>query len=148
MPEDELFDLASAERLLPQLEPLLRAALDEKKRLSALGKQQARELERIIVAGGCRVDLRRFAQCKQAKEDSGARLREMAEEIESLGCLIKDLDIGLVDFPSRLGDREVYLCWKLGEPGILFWHYVEEGFAGRKPLDEQTIRLLRRSCTQ
>jgi hypothetical protein len=136
MPE-EIFDVGRAERLLPQLEQLLRVALEEKKRLSRFGKEQAQQIERIIVLGGSRVNLERFAQSKKGKQDSSARLRQAAEEIEGLGCLLKDLDIGLVDFP--------YLCWKLGEPNIQFWHYVEEGFAGRKPLDGETIQQMRRS---
>jgi hypothetical protein len=145
---EEIFDLGQAQRLLPQLEHLMRTALDEKKRLDALGKEQARQLERIIVMGGCQVDLEHFAGCKKGKEQSASRLRETAEEIEEMGCLVKDLDIGLVDFPSRLGERDIYLCWKLGEPSIQYWHYVEEGFAGRKPLDEKTIQLMNRSHPQ
>ncbi|MBI3934176.1 MAG: DUF2203 domain-containing protein [Acidobacteria bacterium] len=143
---EEIFDLGRAERLLPQLEPLLRAALEEKKRLTSFGKELARQIERIIVLGGSQVDLEHFARCKKGKDESGARLRQAAEEIETLGCHLKDLDIGLVDFPCRLGEREVYLCWKLGEPNIQYWHYVEEGFAGRKPLDERTVKQMQRSC--
>ncbi|HWP86115.1 MAG TPA: DUF2203 domain-containing protein [Terriglobia bacterium] len=143
---EEVFDLERAERLLPQVEQLLSAALEEKKRLSRAGKELAKRIERIIVLGGCQVDLGEFAHCKRRKEESSARLRHLAEEIENLGCLLKDLEIGLVDFPSRLGDQEVYLCWKLGEPGIRFWHHVEEGFAGRKPLDDRTIQRMQRSC--
>lgn len=144
---EEFFDLERAERLLPQLEQLLRAALEEKKRLCHFGREQAQQIERIIVMGGSRVDLECFAESKKGKEESGARLRQAAEEIEALGCLVKDLDIGLVDFPCRFGEREVYLCWKLGEPNIQFWHHVEEGFAGRKPLDKETIRQMQRSCS-
>jgi hypothetical protein len=56
------------------------------------------------------------------------------EELQSLGLLVKDLDEGLVDFPSRIGDEEVLLCWRLGEPEVAFWHGLDDGFAGRKPL--------------
>jgi hypothetical protein len=52
---------------------------------------------------------------------------------------VKDLDIGLVDFPTTFNGVEVYLCWKLGEPGIEFWHGVEEGFRGRKPIDREFL---------
>ena len=104
-------------------------------------------LERIILAGGSHVDQEHFAGTKKAKEESGSRLREVVEEIEGLGCLVKDLDIGLVDFPCRVGERELYLCWKRGEPHIQFWHSVEEGFAGRKPLDDTMIRQMPRSST-
>ena len=141
---DEFFDLESAERLLPELDRLLHSALAEKKRLSEFGQEQARIIQNIIMRGGSRVDPDRFRRCKKAKEDAGERLREMVEEIEGLGCLVKDLDIGLVDFPSRARGRDLYLCWKVGEPRIQFWHYVEEGFAGRKPVDEALIREMQR----
>ena len=141
---EEFFDLERAERLLPQLDRLLHSALDEKKRLTQFGQEQARMIEGIIVRGGSRIDQDRFRRCKKGKEDAGTRLRETVEEIEGLGCLVKDLDIGLVDFPSRVDGRDLYLCWKLGEPRIQFWHYTEEGFAGRKPLDDEMIRQMQR----
>jgi hypothetical protein len=59
------------------------------------------------------------------------------EHIEDSGCLVKDLDIGLIDFPAMLGQQQVFLCWKLGEPRIEFWHGVHEGFAGRKPIEDE-----------
>ncbi len=62
------------------------------------------------------------------------RLVTVAGEIESIGCILRDLDLGLVDFPFRARGGPVFLCWKLGEPAILFWHRAEEGFAGRKPI--------------
>ena len=142
---DDFFDLDRAERLLPELDRLLHTALDQKRRLTEYGQEQARIIEGIIVRGGSRVDPDRFRRCKKAKEDAGERLRETVEEIEGLGCLVKDLDIGLVDFPSRAGGRDLYLCWKLGEPRIQFWHYIEEGFAGRKPLNDAIIRQMQRS---
>ena len=145
---DEIFDLESAERLLPQLDKLLRAALEEKKRLTELGREQARMIEGIIVAGGSHVDQARFSDTKKAKEASGSRLREMVEEMEATGCLVKDLDIGLLDFPCRVGERELYLCWKLGEPRIEFWHSMDEGFAGRKPLDAKMIEQMPRPRPQ
>jgi len=56
-------------------------------------------------------------------------------QLQDLGCLVKDLDTGLVDFPALFRGQEVYLCWKLGEPSIEFWHGVDEGFRGRKAID-------------
>ncbi|HEX3033992.1 MAG TPA: DUF2203 domain-containing protein [Thermodesulfobacteriota bacterium] len=54
--------------------------------------------------------------------------------ITEIGCILKDIDLGLLDFPSVRGGREVYLCWKLGEDRVRFWHELDTGFAGRKPL--------------
>lgn len=57
-----------------------------------------------------------------------------AEELEAVGCICKDPRVGLVDFPARAHDRIVFLCWRLGEEKIEFWHELEAGFAGRKPV--------------
>ena len=56
------------------------------------------------------------------------------ENIEQLGCHLKGLDPGLVDFPHLRDGKEVYLCWRYGEPEITYWHDIEGGFSGRKPL--------------
>jgi hypothetical protein len=79
----------------------------------------------------------------QRLEESEVELREREgqiaeyiEELESIGCLCKDPLLGLVDFPSRRQGRTVFLCWKLGEEEIRFWHELESGFAGRKPVQE------------
>jgi hypothetical protein len=57
------------------------------------------------------------------------------ERLEELGVVIKDLDAGLVDFPALRDGDDVLLCWRVGEPSVEFWHDLEEGFAGRKPID-------------
>jgi hypothetical protein len=64
------------------------------------------------------------------------RLDDLVHQILDTGALIKDLDTGLVDFPALRGDKEVYLCWRAGEPRIDYWHEVEAGFAGRQPIDQ------------
>jgi hypothetical protein len=62
------------------------------------------------------------------------RLDELLHKIRDTGVVLKDIGAGLVDFPARRGDQEVYLCWKHGESGIAFWHEIEAGFAGRQPI--------------
>jgi hypothetical protein len=57
------------------------------------------------------------------------------ERIESTGCVVKDLDSGLLDFPARLHDEDIYYCWRLGEDRIRFYHRQDEGFSARKPID-------------
>jgi hypothetical protein len=59
----------------------------------------------------------------------------LIHEIQATGALIKDVNLGLLDFPAQKDGREVYLCWKYGEGDIAFWHEVEAGFAGRQPID-------------
>jgi hypothetical protein len=63
-------------------------------------------------------------------------LRERMHELHRREIVLRDLDRGLIDFPSLRGDDEVYLCWEEGEPEIGFWHEPESGFAGRRPLDD------------
>ena len=63
-----------------------------------------------------------------------ARLNELVEELNAVGCELKDSAIGLIDFPGRHQERDIYLCWKLGEERINYWHELHAGFAGRKPV--------------
>jgi hypothetical protein len=62
-------------------------------------------------------------------------LYKSIEQLEGLGVMIKSVDEGLLDFPSKRFDEEVWLCWKAGEDEIKFWHGKDEGFMGRKPLE-------------
>ncbi|MBI4358566.1 MAG: DUF2203 domain-containing protein [Candidatus Omnitrophica bacterium] len=61
---------------------------------------------------------------------------EVVDEIHSHGCFLKDVDLGLIDFYGVVDDHIVCLCWRLGEQGISFWHDVQDGYAGRRPLSE------------
>jgi hypothetical protein len=61
-----------------------------------------------------------------------SRLEEQLEQITALGCIPKDLELGLVDFPARADEREIYLCWKMGETKVEFCHGLTDGFGGRK----------------
>jgi hypothetical protein len=63
-------------------------------------------------------------------------LRETMLELREREIVLRDLERGLFDFPALRGEREVYLCWEEGEPEIAFWHELETGFAGRRPLDD------------
>src|SRR5579864_8145193 len=92
------------------------------------------------MAGGSRVDPSKMLALRARREDSAAALKEALEQVEDTGAQVKDLNIGLIDFLSRFRDRDVCLCWKLGESGIHFWHGLEEGFKGRKPIDEEFLK--------
>ena len=85
------------------------------------------------------VDRTRVLAARSQRDESGTRLQRCLEQVQETGCVVKDLDIGLVDFPTLFQGREVYLCWKLGEEDITFWHGIEEGFAGRKPIDREFL---------
>ncbi len=133
------FKLQEAEQLLPVLEMLLNTAISNKKKLETLDAEFAGLSQRILVRGGILVDYGRMADLKLEKDNSVNELREALQQIESSGCLVKDLDIGLVDFPCLVNEHEIYLCWKLGEQHIGFWHHTDEGFTGRKPIDKEVM---------
>jgi len=131
------FTLRTAEGLLPEVENGLREAIGCK----AAFEQEQNELQavaqRVMMLGGVLVDREKVNQHKLHRDQHAQNLKTVVHNIQELGCIIKDLDVGLVDFPTLFRGEEVYLCWKLGEPAIEFWHGTQEGFAGRKPIDEE-----------
>lgn len=138
------FTLDEAQSLLPVLESLLKRALE--------GKQAAEEVEsnlselsrRIYMSGGMRVNLSDVARQRAEMESHLQRVRESIAEIDAIGVQVKDLDTGLLDFPFRLDEEIVLLCWRMGESAIEHWHTVESGFQGRQPVDD---RFRRRSAS-
>ncbi len=122
--------------MLPELEGALREALSAKAQLEHFETSLRGTAERIMFAGGVLLDRARVAEELKQREALAAKLKELIERVQSHGCLIKDLDLGLLDFPTLFRGEEVYLCWKLGEPAIGFWHGVSEGYRGRKPIDD------------
>ena len=134
------FTLAESERLLPEVERALRDALFHKSEYSKAAQELEASLQHIRISGGARVDRGSHLSFRSRRDTSAAALKEALERIEQSGALIKDLDIGLIDFLSLYHGREVCLCWKLGEPKIEFWHGLEEGFRGRKPIDEEFLK--------
>ncbi|MBI1787746.1 MAG: DUF2203 domain-containing protein, partial [Acidobacteria bacterium] len=96
-------------------------------------------LNRVQLSGGMVVDRQAVLEHRRRRDESAEILRAAVESIHEFGCLVKDLDLGLIDFPTWYRGREVYLCWKMGETGIQFWHGVDEGFAGRKPIDRDFL---------
>ena len=84
-----------------------------------------------------------LARRKAERTKAEQRAKDALAEIDSIGVQVKDLDIGLLDFPCEVEGRKILLCWKLGEKSITHWHGVEEGFAGRKPIDARIARAKR-----
>jgi len=80
-----------------------------------------------------------LAQMEADLERDTLRLQEYVEELRELGVEPKGAVEGLVDFPAQIDGRLVYLCWKLGEPEVLYWHEVDAGFAGRQPLTAGSV---------
>jgi len=130
------FTLAEAQGLIPRVDRLLRGAIEYKAAYDEAEKQIQAFQERVMLLGGIAVDRGRAVDCRRRRDEAAAQLRSSIEQVQEIGCLIKDLDIGLIDFPTTYRGVEVYLCWKVGESDIEFWHGVDEGFRGRKPIDE------------
>ena len=130
------FTLAEAESLIPSVDRLLRKAIELKAAYSGAERRMESYQKRILLMGGVVVDRNQAREVREQRDEAAAALRAVLEEVQQLGCIVKDLEIGLVDFPTLFQGREVYLCWKLGESAIAFWHGVEEGFAGRKAIDQ------------
>ncbi len=130
-----LFTFELAVRLLPRVGEALQQAVDLRTEYQSAEEEISAAQHRISMLGGALVDAREFITLRARREASAAQLRQTLESIQGMGCLIKDLDTGLVDFPTRYRGQEVYLCWKLGETELSWWHGTEEGFAGRKRID-------------
>ena len=131
------FTLHEAEGLLPEIEEGLRDAISLKSEFEAAERELHSINQRVMMLGGVLINREEVHRYREQRDHSAAGLKAAIEKIQESGCIIKDLDIGLVDFTTFFRGEEVYLCWKLGEPGIAFWHGVDEGFAGRKPIDEE-----------
>ncbi len=133
------FTLEQAERVLPKVEAAVRTAIVLKAEYQS-AEESLRDLSRrVMMSGGMAVNRESALLLKQTRDRSAERLNEAMKEIAEHGCQVKDLDIGLLDFPTLYRGREVLLCWRLGERRIEYWHGLEEGFRGRKPIDEDFL---------
>jgi hypothetical protein len=141
------FTLSQAQRLIPEVERLLRDALFYKNEYQKAHDELERTNERIRTAGGSRVNHGALLSLRARRDTSASTLQQVLEDIQETGALVKDLDIGLIDFLTMYGNREVCLCWKLGEDAIRFWHDTEEGFSGRKPIDQEFMEQHRGNST-
>jgi hypothetical protein len=125
------FTLREATALLPRVRELvdtLRTLRDEAVLKRAKVEQLWKRLERGDAV------LASLGDEQRALDALRDRLVSTAKDVEATGCVLRDLEAGLVDFPCRTPAGTAFLCWRRGEPGILFWHGMDEGFAGRKPI--------------
>lgn len=137
---ERTFTLDEAQSLLPVLESLLRTALSARKVVEEFDRDQQALQQRIFLAGGMFLDIVPLARKKAERTKAEQRAKDALAEIDSIGVQVKDLDIGLLDFPCEVEGQTILLCWRLGEKSITHWHGVQEGFAGRKPIDERIAR--------
>src|SRR5881392_1322728 len=136
---DRTFTLQEAQNLLPVLESLLRTAMDGKKLIEAVDNELQELAHRVLMSGGLLVNVVQMARRKAEREKAIHRVKDTLAEINAIGVQVKDIDVGLLDFPCVVGDQTIMLCWKVGEKAIAHWHTTQEGFAARKPIDERII---------
>jgi len=128
-----VFTLAEAETLLPRVRELMSEARMFKLRLE---KKVAAWEEMLVGSGGKRAHAAPAdeAMMKGHVQFLMSEINDRMGQISQCGAIPKDLDAGLVDFPTQINGQEAYLCWRIGEPQIDHWHDVDEGYGGRKPL--------------
>jgi len=135
------FSLHEAQAMLPVLEALLRASMEAKQKIEEIEGELLRVQERIFLDGGTLLNVKLWARRSAERNKALQKVKDAIAEISAIGVQVKDLDMGLLDFPCKVESGEiVLLCWKLGETAITHWHGLEEGYAGRKPIDERIQR--------
>ena len=140
MPKMKTFTLDQAHRLLPVLKSLLKRSMEGKQLIEQVEKELQDVRHRILLSGGLSVDVPALAHRRAQRDKALQEVKDSIAEISSIGVQVKDLDIGLLDFPCALEDEVVLLCWRYGEEKIQYWHGLEEGFKGRKPIDQRILR--------
>jgi hypothetical protein len=133
------FTLEEARAALPVLVPIIRDAVHAKAHYQEAEKAIQSLGQRILMMGGVNVDTAVAEAWKSQYDSNGQTLKNAMERIEEMGVLVKDLDSGLLDFPTLFRGEEVYLCWRMGERDIDHWHGVNEGFKGRRPIDKNFV---------
>ncbi len=134
------FTIDEAQSLLPVLESLLKRAIEGRRSAQTVESDLNGLSQRIYFSGGMRVSTADVAKQRAELDSHLKQVRESVAEIDAIGVQVKDLDSGLLDFPCRVDDEVVLLCWRMGEPAIEHWHTVEAGFQGRQPVDERFRR--------
>src|ERR1700733_2422540 len=137
---ERTFTLEEAQSLLPVLESLLRTAIAGKQVIEEVAAEQQALAHTIFLIGGMFLNVVPLARRKAERMKGEQRAKDALAEIDSIGVQVKDIDIGLLDFPCEVDGKTVLLCWKMGEDSITHWHGTDEGFAGRKLIDERIAR--------
>ena len=127
------FTLDEANAAVDELRPVVERMVEHRRRFVAARDRRGDLTEQAVSNGG---DLTPtdFADVEQELEAEATELARCIEQLQAAGALVKDLDQGLLDFPALRDGEEILLCWHLGEDEIAFWHGLEDGFAGRRPL--------------
>ena len=125
------FKIEEAEELLPRIEKILRRTIRLNKALELLSSIEIEVYDDYS-------NLRRVTKTNKEFHKLSYEFYSNIEQLEDAGCIIKDLETGLIDFFHKFEGRDIFLCWKLGEKSIRFWHEVDNGYMGRKPILNMT----------
>src|SRR5260370_19824339 len=136
---ERICTVEEAQTLLTILESLLRSAMESKKLIEEVEAELQAANNRIFLKGGTLVDVVHLARRKAERDKATQTIKDSLAEIDATGVQVKDLDIGLLDFPCLVEDQIILLCWMVGEPKITHWHCVTEGILGRQPI---AVRIL------
>jgi hypothetical protein len=120
---------AALERVRPLAEQMV-----ERRRAMLAAQAREEELGARVAGNGGGIDPGEPARAGAAVEEEAKAIAQLVDEIHSLGAQVKDIDTGLLDFPSLREGEEILLCWRVGEEDIRYWHTLDGGFAGRQPL--------------
>jgi hypothetical protein len=129
----QTFTPDEANAALTELRPLVEELVAEKRALDE-AQERADEVSSRISGNGGDLPPAQLAEVHDLVSRRATALARTLEQIQSLGVVVKDLDSGLVDFPSVRDGEDVLLCWQLGEDEVAFWHRYEDGYAGRRPI--------------
>jgi len=130
---ERTFTPEEANALLPALRPLVERMVEAKQSLDR-AQDRADDVGRRIAGNGGGIPPAELGELQDAVATQAGEVAALLNEIQGLGVLVKDLDSGLVDFPSTRFGEEILLCWRLGEEEVAWFHGYDDGFAGRRPL--------------
>jgi hypothetical protein len=130
---ERVFTVEEANALLETVRPLAEQMVAHRRALAEAMARQER-IEGRVRGNGGGIPPGEPAELAAAVAEEAEAVAKCLERIQELGAVVKDLDAGLVDFPALRDGEEIFLCWRLGEDEISYWHGLEEGFAGRKEL--------------
>ena len=132
----ELFTVEEANRLAAEVRPRLERLVMKKREFDRLEKRMDILLVATSGAAPENPDTLELRSLEEKRRRLGESIGKGVQELHTKGALLKDLDRGLVDFYSLMGDRLIFLCWQVSEPEVSHWHSLEDGFAGRQQIKE------------
>lgn len=131
---DRYFSPDDVEALIPALTQIMERVMAAHQEFVEIGERLREEQRRIAASGGGTIDQAGWRADRARMDRLTAEVQKGLQEIMGMGGIPKDLGSGLVDFPHFRAGEEVNLCWKCGERQIRYWHGLDEGYSGRKPL--------------